>query len=308
MPRKTLFQLWLAVEFALLFVGLPLALFYGWIPLPGNGGGQSPGGSIFGALWIGGAICLIYLLVSKGFDNVRLGLHRPFLPKLAFVFKLFIPAAVLMALYVAMFEPDRFLYLPRNIPLLWLMIMVLYPIFSVYPQEIIYRAFIFHRYHAIFPSRWTMIVASSAAFGFAHIFFRVNPLLSIMLSFAGGIIFAATYARTRSLLMSSIEHALYGCFIFTIGLGHYFFTGAGRDEDDEDPAQESALVIPADPAHAAESVSLERLDSVPASGQISHIASIAASPISHITPIRQGQGPKTSTSVGAPGFPLPTYP
>jgi len=298
MSKRSLYHVWLALEFALLFVGLPLAIFYRWIPLPGNGRGSGPGGSIFAALWIGAIVCLIYLLISRRFDNVRLVLHRPFLPKLLFVFKLFLPAALLMGAYVAMFESERLFSLPRRSPTLWIMIMILYPIFSVYPQEIIYRAFIFHRYHALFPSRWTMIVASSAAFGFAHIFFRMNPLLSIMLSFAGGIIFAATYARTRSLLMSAIEHALYGCFIFTIGLGHYFFTGARPDNDDDrERADQSALVVPSDD-----------FDSAPASGQISHIAAIPASPISHITPMRQGQGPKTSTSVGASGVVLPTYP
>ncbi len=298
MSKTTLYHFWLAVEFTLLFFALPIALFYGWIPLPGNGSRPGPGGSIFAALWIGALICLIYLLVTKRFENARLGLHRPLLPKLVFVLKLFAPAALLMGAYVAMFESERLLALPRRNPTLWIMIMILYPIFSVYPQEIIYRAFIFHRYHALFPSRWTMIMASSAAFGFAHIFFRMNPLLSIMLSFVGGIIFAATYARTRSLLMSAIEHALYGCFIFTIGLGHYFFTGARPDRDESNtPDDQAALVVPSGD-----------LDTAPAIGQINHIASMNASPINHITPIRHGHGPSASTSVGASGVVLPTYP
>jgi hypothetical protein len=35
--------------------------------------------------------------------------------------------------------------------------------------------------------------------------------------------FLASYKRTGSLLFSSLEHALYGDFIFTIGWGQYFF-------------------------------------------------------------------------------------
>ncbi|MEJ0010772.1 MAG: hypothetical protein WDN72_10060 [Alphaproteobacteria bacterium] len=32
--------------------------------------------------------------------------------------------------------------------------------------------------------------------------------------------------RRASLLLVAIEHALYGDFIFTVGLGHYFYEGA----------------------------------------------------------------------------------
>jgi hypothetical protein len=39
----------------------------------------------------------------------------------------------------------------------------------------------------------------------------------------GGTLFAFTYHRTRSLLACSVEHALYGCFVFTIGLEQLFY-------------------------------------------------------------------------------------
>jgi hypothetical protein len=38
--------------------------------------------------------------------------------------------------------------------------------------------------------------------------------------------FAGDYARRRSLGLACLEHGLYGCLIFTIGLGRYFYTGA----------------------------------------------------------------------------------
>ncbi len=34
--------------------------------------------------------------------------------------------------------------------------------------------------------------------------------------------FAARYQQSRSLAASSFEHALYGCFLFTVGLGQFF--------------------------------------------------------------------------------------
>ncbi|WP_423804206.1 hypothetical protein [Nitrosomonas nitrosa] len=52
--------------------------------------------------------------------------------------------------------------------------------------------------------------------------------MSVTFTFVGGIMFAYTYHRHRSLLLASIEHALYGCFVFTIGLGWFFYHAAGR--------------------------------------------------------------------------------
>ena len=36
------------------------------------------------------------------------------------------------------------------------------------------------------------------------------------------------YARTRSALVAALQHAAFGCFVFTIGLGWYFYHGAVR--------------------------------------------------------------------------------
>lgn len=68
-----------------------------------------------------------------------------------------------------------------------------------------------------------MIVASAAAFAFMHIIFR--NWVAVGLTFAGGLLFAARYAETSSLAASSFEHSLYGCWLFTVGLGQYFYHG-----------------------------------------------------------------------------------
>ena len=101
--------------------------------------------------------------------------------------------------------------------------MVLYPVLSVYPQGLLYRAFFFDRYADLFPGKWTMILASAAAFAFMHIVFRNWP--AVALTFAGGLLFAVRYAETGSLTTSCFEHALYGCWLFTVGLGQYFYHG-----------------------------------------------------------------------------------
>jgi membrane protease YdiL (CAAX protease family) len=119
--------------------------------------------------------------------------------------------------------PHLFLSLPRKHPIFWLAIMVLYPVLSVWPQEVIYRRFLFHRYAVVF-GETGVVLASALAFGFAHVIF-LNPI-AVALTTAGGTMFAWNYARERSLWLACLEHALYGCLIFTIGLGQFFYTGA----------------------------------------------------------------------------------
>jgi membrane protease YdiL (CAAX protease family) len=119
--------------------------------------------------------------------------------------------------------PGSFLSFPRERPGLWVLVMVLYPLLSVWPQEMVYRAFIYHRYAPIFGASGGYILASALAFGYMHIIF-INPA-AVALSVPGGWLFARNYARNRSLALASVEHALYGCLIFTTGLGRFFFTG-----------------------------------------------------------------------------------
>lgn len=104
--------------------------------------------------------------------------------------------------------------------------MLLYPVLSVYPQGIIYRAFLFARYQRLFGSQWLLLLASALAFAYVHIIFRNG--LAIALAFAAGLLFAYRYQQTGSLFISCFEHALYGCAIFTVGLGRSFYYGAVR--------------------------------------------------------------------------------
>jgi hypothetical protein len=82
----------------------------------------------------------------------------------------------------------------------------------------------FHRYGALFTSQRGVVLASAAAFSFAHVVMRNIPALVV--TFVGGLMFAGAYTRTRALALACLEHALLGDFIFTIGLGSFFFDGA----------------------------------------------------------------------------------
>jgi hypothetical protein len=52
-----------------------------------------------------------------------------------------------------------------------------------------------------------------------------NPL-AVGLTMLGGILFAWCYWETGSLFTAGFEHALYGCWLFTVGLGQYFYRRA----------------------------------------------------------------------------------
>ena len=68
-----------------------------------------------------------------------------------------------------------------------------------------------------------MILASAAAFSLLHVIYGNAP--AVIFSFIGGYLFSRTYADTQSLFVTSLEHAIYGNMVFTVGLGHYFYEG-----------------------------------------------------------------------------------
>lgn len=111
--------------------------------------------------------------------------------------------------------------MPREEPGAWLRMMVVYPLLSVIPQELIWRSLVYRRYRAVFTSDGAMLLASAAAFAWVHVL--LENVLAVALCFVGGLLFGWTYRRTGSLAAASLEHALYGCLVFTIGLGSYFF-------------------------------------------------------------------------------------
>lgn len=136
----------------------------------------------------------------------------------------FVLLAPLAALAVWQTMPQTFLALPRQHPALWLMVVLLYPVLSVWPQEVIYRRFLYRRYRPIFGAGRAYIVASAFAFGCAHLIFLnwIAPAMTLI----GGALFAGSYRKYRSVALCCLEHALYGCLIFTLGLGQFFDSGA----------------------------------------------------------------------------------
>lgn len=176
------------------------------------------------ALVVGGVACVVVLWRDPTFDRRRLLNIRAIGGQWKMIAVFGLIGMVSMLAGVAYFDPERLFWLPRNKPGLWAAIMIGYPLFSVYPQQVIYRAFLMHRYRAVFPGRWTMIAASGAAFCFGHVMFQ--SWLAIGLTLIGGVLFAWRYDRSKSLAAVWLEHTVWGCLIFTIGLGTHFFLGA----------------------------------------------------------------------------------
>ena len=133
-------------------------------------------------------------------------------------------ASAAMCVFIYFYEPDRFLYLPRNHPEILPMLATFYPVFSALPQEFIFCSFFFARYVPYFGSSRGMVWASAIVFAYAHVLY-INPVAPVM-SLLGGLIFAQTYMQSKSLALVTIEHSLYGFSLFFSGLGWYFYSGA----------------------------------------------------------------------------------
>ncbi len=189
--------------------------------------------------------CLLWLIFDKRFANRRLWNCRAGMREVPRILAVFVPGAVIISGLVWLLQPGSaivaeaaeyglilptldpnatWLRLPLERTSLWLFIMVAYPVFSVWPQEVVYRAFFYHRYKSILPGVLPRILVSALVFGFMHVVF-LNWLAPAM-TLVGGLLFAWTYERSKSLLAVSIEHALWGQLIFTIGIGWYFYGGS----------------------------------------------------------------------------------
>jgi len=187
-----------------------------------------------------GVFCLLVLIFDKRFENTRLWNIRAGLRDLPRILLVFVGVGGAVSLLVWQSQPGSWLAglapwwptvsenaawlrLPREAPIVWGVIMVFYPVFSVWPQEVIYRAYFHHRYRSILAPTLARVLVGALVFGFMHIVF-LNWLAPVM-TLGGGLLFAWTYERTKSLFAASIEHALWGNLVFTTGIGWYFYGG-----------------------------------------------------------------------------------
>ena len=186
--------------------------------------GDRPRGQLFVALLSAVALCGTVLLLDRSFDRDRLWRGRAERGCVGRVIRRNAAIGAMLLAGIAALAPDKLLEFPRERPLVWLVVMIVYPLFSAYPQELVYRAFMFHRYAPLFASGGRMVLASAAAFGWAHVV--MHNWLAVGLSLIAGVFFARTYSRTESLAAAWLDHSLLGCLAFTTGLGSFFYAGA----------------------------------------------------------------------------------
>jgi len=120
-------------------------------------------------------------------------------------------------LFVWFFYPEKLFGIVFSKPGLWIGIFFIYGFASVIPQEIVYRSFFLERYKTLFSNPWLMLLVNAVAFSLAHLFLK--NWLVLGMTFAGSFMFTLTYQKSRSLLITCIEHAFYGWILFTVGLG-----------------------------------------------------------------------------------------
>ncbi|MDF2233121.1 CPBP family intramembrane metalloprotease [Albimonas sp. CAU 1670] len=204
----------LAVEFGVLFVGLPLALAFGLPP-----------SIMWTLLACSFALGLALLAITPGFRFAEFleGSPSPGIWP-APVFAVATGAAIwTLTLWLI---PQAMFWMPIAMPDLWLMILLLYPILSALPQEALFRVLFFRRYGALFPSKAAAVTTNAAVFALAHLFLWNG--VALILTAAGGAIFALAYlhGRGRNFWFPVLLHAIAGWLIFTIGLGRFFYHGA----------------------------------------------------------------------------------
>ncbi|MCF7853719.1 MAG: CPBP family intramembrane metalloprotease [Candidatus Pacebacteria bacterium] len=168
-------------------------------------------------------VCLLLLIREKGVAK-HLFWHTDGLKAMwrGILLRSILVAVVVTGL-VMWISPNMLFAFPRRKPLVWLVVMILYPPLSAYPQELVYRTFFFHRYRALFRKEWTLVAASAGTYAFMHIVFDNIP--AVVLTAAAGVSFCWTFRRSHSLAAVALEHALYGNIVFTIGLGRFFYEG-----------------------------------------------------------------------------------
>jgi len=171
-------------------------------------------------------LCFVSLVLDKGFDRSRLWGLRQLKTHVKGILIAFIGPAALLGVFTYLFFRTHFLYFISAEPRLWFVFVLFYPLLACYPQEVLFRAFFFHRYGPLFGRVPVMIVLSGLSFGMAHLFYN-NPFAPVLSTF-GGMLFAYRYARSGTLVASAIEHGLWGNFLFTIGMGWFFYRGSIR--------------------------------------------------------------------------------
>lgn len=209
---------WLLAELVALYIALPALLTLARLRIR-----TFP---VIPALWLAMAPLSAWLVRRRGYSPLAvLGVGGAAIPerRLAATLLRAMPAAVAMVALLDRIHPEWLFSFVSSHPRFWLAVMFAYPVLSVIPQGVIYRAFFRERYAGLFPNPALRALVAAVCFSFCHVFF-LNAW-ALALTFAGGLLFWRTYEKTGSLLLANLEHAIYGDLVFTIGYGAFLYHG-----------------------------------------------------------------------------------
>ena len=200
----------LFIEYILIFFGVPLALFF-------------TRNILMPSIILYPVLIVIFIILHHNKSFTWHELIRWQISKASIRFNLIIVGitSIILLAAVLIFIPEKLFNLPRNNIRIWITVCILYPIFSAYSQEIIFRTFLFRRYRKLFTKPIYFILASGICFGFAHILYF--SFISVGLSMLLGFYLASIYLKTKSVLFTTLIHSFLGNCVFTIGLGEYFW-------------------------------------------------------------------------------------
>ena len=193
------------IEFFFLFIFIPIILFY-----------ISETKLIFATLYIVFFFSLWKLKKDNTFNFSRLKNK----PDWKFIFLYFLIFSLLGFFYTFFVDKSLFFVFPKESPKVWLLVIILYPLFSVIPQEFVYRVFFLQRYKNILSKNLLIkYFINSVVFSYAHIVFQNYH--AVIITVLVSPIFYYSYER-KSFLTCILIHSIGGLIIFTYGLGKFF--------------------------------------------------------------------------------------
>lgn len=207
---KSRFYLW--PEFIALYIGLPVFIAY-----------LRDRTVMLGLLWVAAVAVIIWLNRFKKRNLLQELNWSGFKEGIKMVLVRFAIIGPVLFAFMYFVHPEELFSFPLERPKIYAYVMVWYPLLSVIPQELLYKSLFFGRYGRLFPNDKAMILACAVMFGFLHII--LLSWLPVAITTVAGLLMAHTYSKTRSLALVSLEHTLYGCWAYTLGMGMYLHTG-----------------------------------------------------------------------------------
>ena len=193
------------IEFFLIFIFLPIILLF-----------ISDTKLIFITLYIVFFFSLWKIKKDKAFNFSRLKNKADW----KFIFLYFLIFCLLGFFYTFFVDKSLFFVFPKESPKVWLLVIILYPLFSVIPQEFVYRVFFLQRYKNILSKNLLIkYFINSVVFSYAHIVFQNYH--AVIITVLVSPIFYYSYER-KSFLTCILIHSIGGLIIFTYGLGNFF--------------------------------------------------------------------------------------